>query len=332
MKDELPMSSAPLPAAPSVAPTRPWPIPTSYFSVVLGTFALGLSWRYTASVWAAPAWAGEGIVAVASALWLALVAVFIAKVFLRPDAVRAELEDAIQCCFLSLIPITTIELGVSLLPYARLLGQIVIISAVIGQLAFAMYRVPSLWRGTHSLPATTAVLYLPTVAANFASSAALASAGWRDWGMLFFGAGLFSWIALEAAVLSRMRTLASLPAPMRGVWGILLAPPFVGGNAYILSNGGEVDTLFMILTGYGALQFLFLARLLPWTLSAGYTMSLWGYSFGLGASVSVGWHLVHAAVLVQLGWVLVFLSSALLAALWVGVVVLALRGRLLAKG
>ncbi|MDO5749915.1 MAG: dicarboxylate transporter/tellurite-resistance protein TehA [Rothia sp. (in: high G+C Gram-positive bacteria)] len=326
------MSSALPLAESSAAPARPWMIPTSYFSVVLGTFALGLSWRYAFSVSNTPAWVGEGILGVASLLWLVLVVVFGLKVFKRPDAVRAELADPVLCCFLSLIPITTIELGVALLPYARMLAQTVIIAAVIAQLAFAMYRVPGLWRGKHTMEATTAVLYLPTVAANFASSAALASAGWRDWGMLFFGAGLFSWISLEAAVLSRMRTLGSLPAPMRGVWGILLAPPFVGGNAYILANGGEADTLFLILTGYGALQFLFLARLLPWTLQAGYTMSLWGYSFGLGASVSVGWHLIHAGVVPALGWGLVVLSTALLAVLWGGVAVLAVRGRLLVKG
>ena len=39
--------------------TKPFPIPTSYFSVALGTSALGLSWRYGATANLVPSWVGE---------------------------------------------------------------------------------------------------------------------------------------------------------------------------------------------------------------------------------------------------------------------------------
>ena len=311
--------------------TKPFPIPTSYFSVALGTSALGLSWRYGATAHLVPSWVGESILALASATWLALIAAFAVKLITRRDALQNELRDLVMCCFLALVPVTTIEVGISAYPYAALLGYALILIGVLGQLAFSMYRTAGLWRGTHTVAATTPVIYLPTVAANFASASGLGALGHRDWAMLFFGMGLLSWFSVEAAILGRLRTEPALDPAVRGIIGVQLAPPFVGGNAYLAANGGHVDWVFLALTGYGVLQLLFLLRLVPWVLKAGYTMSLWGFSFGLGAMAGTGMHLVAVSQLVQLGWALWILGTALIAVLWLGMLMLAIRGRLLVR-
>ena len=311
--------------------TKPFPIPTSYFSVALGTSALGLSWRYGATAHLVPSWVGESILALASATWLALITAFAVKLITRRDALRSELRDLVMCCFLALVPVTTIEVGISAHPYAAPLGYSLILIGVLGQLAFSMYRTAGLWRGTHTVAATTPVIYLPTVAANFASASGLGALGHRDWAMLFFGMGLLSWFSVEAAILGRLRTEPALDPAVRGIIGVQLAPPFVGGNAYLAANGGHVDWVFLVLTGYGVLQLLFLLRLVPWVLKAGYTMSLWGFSFGLGAMAGAGMHLVAVSQLVQLGWALWILGTALIAVLWLGMLMLAIRGRLLVR-
>ena len=311
--------------------TKPFPIPTSYFSVALGTSALGLSWRYGATAHLVPSWVGESILALASATWLALIAAFAVKLITRRDALQNELRDLVMCCFLALVPVTTIEVGISAYPYAAPLGYALILIGVLGQLAFSMYRTAGLWRGTHTVAATTPVIYLPTVAANFASASGLGALGHRDWAMLFFGMGLLSWFSVEAAILGRLRTEPALDPAVRGIIGVQLAPPFVGGNAYLAANGGHVDWVFLVLTGYGVLQLLFLLRLVPWILKAGYTMSLWGFSFGLGAMAGAGMHLVAVSQLVQLGWALWILGTALIAVLWLGMLMLAIRGRLLVR-
>lgn len=311
--------------------TKPFPIPTSYFSVALGTSALGLSWRYGATANLVPSWVGESILALASATWLALIAAFAVKLITRRDALQSELRDLVMCCFLALVPVTTIEVGISAYPYAAPLGYALILIGVLGQLAFSMYRTAGLWRGTHTVAATTPVIYLPTVAANFASASGLGALGHRDWAMLFFGMGLLSWFSVEAAILGRLRTEPALDPAVRGIIGVQLAPPFVGGNAYLAANGGHVDWVFLVLTGYGVLQLMFLLRLVPWVLKAGYTMSLWGFSFGLGAMAGTGMHLVAVSQLVQLGWALWILGTALIAVLWLGMLMLAIRGRLLVR-
>ena len=310
---------------------KPFPIPTSYFSVALGTTALALSWRYAANVNLASAWIGESIFALSAVVWALLIIAFLIKILTRRDALSAELKDLVQCCFISLIPITTIEIGAGTKLYSPDAAFYLIVIGIIGQLAFSMYRAAGLWRGLHNITATTPIIYLPTVASNFASATALATLGYHDYAILFFGAGMLSWLSLEAAILSRLRTEAEIAPAVRGIVGVQLAPAFVGGNAYLVINGGEVDVFLLALAGYGVLQLLFLLRLAKWTLAAGYTMSLWAYSFGLAAMTSVGFHLVAVNKLVELGWTMVAIGSALLVALWLGLLGLAFKGKLLVR-
>ena len=158
--------------------------------------------------------------------------------------------------------------------------------------------------------------------------------GWRTGGPGAFRLGaavLRGRHVLVSAILARLRTGPALAPAVRGIIGIQLAPAFVGGNAWLAVNGGQVDVFLLLLVGYGLLQLAFLMRLLPWVLEGGYAMSLWGFSFGLAAMASVGMHLVVAGQLVALGWVLWWLGSGLVAALWVGLLWLAVRGRLLVR-
>ena len=175
------------------------------------------------------------------------------------------------------------------------------------------------------------MLYLPTVATNFATATAMGFVGWHDMAMLFLGAGLISWFSIEAAILSRMRTLTPLPQGERGVIGIQMAPPFVGGNAYLAANGGTVDWFFLVLTGYGILQLIFLMRLLPWTLEGGFSMSMWGFSFGMASMAASGIRLTSAGMLGLVGPALTVAGTAFLVFLWAGTLYLAVKGRLLVR-
>lgn len=220
-------------------------------------------------------------------------------------------------------------MGATVFPYLSYLGYALAILGGLGQLYFASHRIAGMWRGTHVAEATTPVLYLPTVATNFATATAMGTMGWKDAAMLFFGAGLISWFSMESAILNRLRNLAPMNVGERGLMGVQLAPPFVGGNAYMAANGGTVDWFFLIMTGYGILQLLFLMRLLPWIMEGGFSMSLWGFSFGMGAMVSTGVHLSAAGVLNPLGIVLMAIGTGFLVFLWGGVAYVASQGRLL---
>lgn len=267
---------------------KPFPIPVSYFSMVLGLAGLGLALRYGSGFlpWM-PQAAGETLLGTAFFLWTAYILAYAVKwLFFREEA-AAEFHHLILCCFISLVPITTMLIGLAAIPYGRAAGAGLIGLGVLGQLAFSAYRAAGIWRGSHEETATTPLLYLPSVAGNFVSASALGALGMHDWGMLFFGMGLFSWLSLEPAILRRLRNLGPVPAPIRPLVGIQLAPPFVGAGAYLANNGGDFDTLAVLLYGYGVLQLIYLARLLPWVAENGFTNSFWAYSFGLASMAAV---------------------------------------------
>jgi hypothetical protein len=66
----------------------------------------------------------------------------------------------------------------------------------------------------------SAVLYLPTVAGSFVTAITASSLGFADWGRLAFGAGLFSWLAVESVLLHRLSTVTALQPALRPTLGI----------------------------------------------------------------------------------------------------------------
>ena len=312
-----------------------FPIPVNYFSISLGLLSLGLAWRGAANVLPdTSALIGEGILAAGGITWSLFLGIYVYKWLCCKDSAQHELQDIIQCCFISLIPITTILMGMALLPYSVLAAKGFVFIGIIAAMLFAAYRSGGLWRGTHVLDATTHVIYLPTVASSFASASALGALGLSDWGLLFFGAGAFSWLGLEAAILQRLRTGTLLPPPLRGVIGIQLAPPFVGCAAYLAVTGGQVDLAAKMLIGYGLLNLLFLLRLLPWILEKGFGVSMWAFSFGLGSMAAVGVRLQTSAAgmeLGSLGSILFWSGSLLIACLFLATLWMIVRGRFLVR-
>ena len=306
-------------------------LPVNYFAVALGTGALGAAWRTGASKGMAPDWVGESILAFNAVVWLLLVGFLVHAVVKYRAWVCSFWEHPARTCFFSLIPATTAQVGAALYPYAEVPALTLVVLGAVGQLYFASHRIAGTWRGGHAPEATSPVLYLPTVATNFATATAMGFVGWHDMAMLFFGAGLISWFSIEGAILSRLRTLTPLPQGERGIIGIQMAPPFVGGNAYLAANGGTVDWFFLVLTGYGILQLIFLMRLLPWVLEGGFSMSMWGFSFGMGSMVAGGIRLTAVGMLGFVGPVLTVAGTAFLIFLWAGTLYLAVKGRLLVR-
>lgn len=306
-------------------------LPVNYFAVALGTGALGAAWRTGASKGMAPDWVGESILAFNAVVWLLLVGFLVHAVVKYRAWVCSFWEHPARTCFFSLIPATTAQVGAALYPYAEVPALTLVVLGAVGQLYFASHRIAGTWRGGHAPEATSPVLYLPTVATNFATATAMGFVGWHDMAMLFFGAGLISWVSIEGAILSRLRTLTPLPQGERGIIGIQMAPPFVGGNAYLAANGGTVDWFFLVLTGYGILQLIFLMRLLPWVLEGGFSMSMWGFSFGMGSMVAGGIRLTAVGMLGFVGPVLTVVGTAFLIFLWAGTLYLAVKGRLLVR-
>jgi tellurite resistance protein len=137
--------------------------------------------------------------------------------------------------------------------------------------------------------------------------------GFTDAGLVFLGAGVFSWLSLEPAILQRLRSAGELPTPLRTSLGIQLAPALVACSAWLSVNGGEADTFAKLLFGYGLLQLLFMLRLMPWYLRQPFNASFWSFSFGISALATTGLHLGQARAD---GFFIIWRCRCLFLAIW----------------
>jgi tellurite resistance protein len=309
-------------------------VPASFFGIVLGLAGLGGTWRAAARVWQLPPVIGEALMLVAGIVWAIMLVLYAAKwIYAREEALR-ELEHPIQCCFVGLIGVATLLISIAVLPHSRLAAEILFAAGASFTLAFGVWRTGILWRGGRDPATTTPVLYLPTVGGAFVTATAAAALGYQDWGQLAFGAGLFSWLAIESVLLHRLYTVASMPAPLRPTLGIQLAPPVVGGVAYLSVTTGAPDMLAYAMLGYGLLQALLLLRLLPWIRQQPFAPSYWAFTFGATALATLPLRMMERGATGAVGSIAPYLfvgANIVVALIAAATLRLVLQGRLLPK-
>ena len=309
-------------------------LPAGYYGMVLGTIGMGFAWRYASTLWPVTRWPGEILVTLAMVMWLLLTAAFLTRAIRFPRSVLAEMRHPVMSSFVSLFPATTMLVAIGFVPWFRPLALALFTVGVVVQLSYAAWQSAGLWRGKHPEEATTPGLYLPTVANNFISAMACGALGFHDAGLVFLGAGVFSWLSLEPVILQRLRSAGELPSAMRTSLGIQLAPALVACSAWFSVNGGEADTFAKMLFGYGLLQLLFTLRLMPWYLSQPFNASFWSFSFGVSALATTGLHLGQSSpsgFFHAIAIPLFIFTNAIIALLLVRTFILLMQGKLLVR-
>jgi tellurite resistance protein len=261
--------------------------PASLFATVLGIVGLGASWRAAAVLWNVPGVVGESIMAAGATVWATLTLGYLVKWLVVREEALAELRHPIQCCYISLVPATMTLMGLVFAPHHHWTATALWVAGSACQIGFSAYRAGGLWRGGMSIEAVTPVLFLPSVGANLISSIVAGVLGLTSWGMLFFGMGFFSWIVIESAIVFRLWTATPLPRKLRPTIGVHMAPPVVASVAYLVNTSGPADLFVQAMWAYGALQLVMLTRLLTWVGEEPFSVSYWGYSFGVTA-ISTG--------------------------------------------
>jgi tellurite resistance protein len=179
---------------------------------------------------------------------------------------------------------------------------------------------------------TTAVLYLPTVAGSFVIATVASALGYLGWAQLIFGAGAFSWLALESVLIHRLFVADPMPPPIRPTLGIQLAPPAVGAVAYLAITTGAPDLFAHALIGYALLLTLILLRMLPWIGKQPFAASYWAFSFGVTALATAPLRMIERGDIGPLAilapWLFAF-ANLEIGALVIGTLYLIFVGRLL---
>ena len=309
-------------------------IPASLFSIVVGLSGLSTAWRSASQLWHVPTAVGEFIAAFASLCWVVLLALYSLKWIRAREEALAESRHPIQCCFIGLVGVATMLVAGGAQPHAPQVALAIFVVGLTFTIAFAAWRTGGFWQGGREVSSTTPVIYLPTVGGCFVAAIVGSTLGYDDWGRLAFGAGLFSWLALESVILHRTLTGPELPEALRPVLGLQLAPPAVGCVAYLSVTQGHPDLIAYALLGYALLQGLVLMRLLPWIwhgASAGY----WAFTFGATSLATAALKLVlrgdETGALTKLAPVLFLFGNIVVLIALFATIRLTIAGRLIEK-
>lgn len=309
-------------------------MPVSFFGMAVGTLALGNAWRAAGAQWS---WA-DAIAPVVGwfglAVYLVVLAAYLDGWRRDPSAARAELRHPIQGAFTALAPTATMLAATTLQPVLPSVALVMAAMGIAGAVGLGVWLFGRLWQGGQDPDHVTPAVYLPAVAQNFVAGTTFGMLGLPEVGLWFFGAGLFSWLAVESMIFGRAATRASLPPALRPVLGIQLAPPVVGGVTYLSVVPGGPTAVGSILLGYGLFQAALLVRLLPWIGRQPFGPGYWAFSFGVAALPTLALRLSDPAAGGVLPWLaaaLFALANLVIGGLVVGTVVLLVRGRLLPR-
>jgi tellurite resistance protein len=151
------------------------------------------------------------------------------------------------------------------------------------QLAFGVYVVGRWFTSPVEPRLVTPAMYLPPVVGNLLAAIAAGAVGQVEAGWLFFGAGVLSWILVGATLLVRHLSEGELPAPLRPLLGIELAPPAVAFVALQAIDGAHPDAALRTLLGFSLFVALVLVRLLGRFRGVPFTSAYWSFTFPVAA-------------------------------------------------
>jgi tellurite resistance protein len=258
-------------------------VPASFFSMPMGVGGLAAAWRAASRAYHGSAWVADALLALAAALWLVLFAAQVVKALTARDRLRAELEHPVQGSLAALAPASLLLLAAGIAVHSSSVALVLFWIGAAGQLAFGAYVVGR-WFTTAIEPGlVTPAMYLPPVAGNLLAATAAGALGLTDVGWLFFGAGVVAWILVAATMLGRYLSAGELPARLRPLLGIELAPPAIAFVALQSIDGPHPDAALRTLLGFSLFVALVLLRLAGTFRRVPFTAAYWAFTFPLAA-------------------------------------------------
>ena len=308
------------------------PVPVSFFSIAVGLLAFANTWRVGVRLWHLPGDVAQALTLAGLAVWAVLLVLYARKWMTHRAEAIAELRHPLQSALAALAPVASMLAAMALIPFSRDAAIVLFVVALAAQLALGLWLNGRMWMGGRPPELVTPALYLPSVAQSFVAATASAAFGWTQLGLLFFGVGLFAWLALESLILQRASNGTPLPTALRPLLGVQLAPAVVGGGSWMALTTGAPDVFAWILLGYGLYQALLLLRLLPWIREQGFVPAYWAFSFGTAALPALAMRMAErgaTGLVADLAPVLFVAANVVFAILIVKTLALLARGALL---
>jgi tellurite resistance protein len=305
-------------------------VPASFFSIVLGLAGLGAAWKAASRAYGVSDWLADGLLAVSAALWLGVLAAQVVR-GARGAAFRAELEHPITGSLAALAPASLLLIAAGIAVHSRDTALVLFWIGAAGQIALGVWIAGRWLLSPVDAKLVTPALHVPAVG-NLLAAFAAGAVGRADAGWLFFGAGVVAWLVVAATLLGRSLSAGELPAAVRPLLALEVAPPAAALVAWQSLEGGAPDVVSRMLLGVALFQGLVVARLLGRLRDVPFAPSYWAFAFPLAALAAGTLRQSAAApgsVAGALALPLFIVANASVAAIAWQTVVAASRGKLL---
>lgn len=321
------------PAAEQAAPADATPqrlehFPISFFAIVMGLMGFTLALHATETRFQAGQVASVAMLALSSAVLVAIAAVYILKAVRHWPAVADEWRHPVRIAFFPAMSISLLLLATAMMTQNPALAHLFWLAGTASQAVLTLSVIAN-WIGhrpfqpIHLSPAW----FIPAVG-NIVVPVAGARLGYVEISWLFFSAGLVFWIVLLTLVMNRLIFHDPLPGRLVPTLVILIAPPAIAFLAY-LQLAGELDGFARVLINaayvFAALVITQIGkfRTIPFALSwwaltfPVAALALASYRFGAVAGSAFHANL-GTALTALLGLIIVYLAFRTLAAMRAG--------------
>jgi tellurite resistance protein len=248
----------------------------------MGICGLGLCWRVAAQSLGAPHAIGEGLIALAAALFVVLGAMYILKLFNAPDAVAAEFRNPATSTQFGCLTIALLLLAAGILPYAPRSALAIWSAGAAGQ-CLLLLSLLGRWISEPTEAGNATPSWLIPIVGNATAPLAGVPLGFPELSWFSFAVGLMFWLTFLPLLLHRLIFHHEpLPGPLAPTLALLVASPAVICLGW-LQLTERVDETYRIVL-FAALFFVLLVLRL-WRLAAHAPVSVvwWTYTFSSAA-------------------------------------------------
>jgi tellurite resistance protein len=290
--------------------------PVAMFSSVMGICGLGLGWRAAAQVLCAPHAIGEGLIALAAALFVVLGTMYILKLFNAPGAVAAEFRNPATSSQFGCLTIALLLLAAGILPYAPHSARAVWSVGATGQ-CLLLLTLLGRWIAEPTEVSNSTPSWLIPIVGNATAALAGVPLGFPETSWFLFAVGLAFWLTFLPLLLNRLIFHHEpLPARLAPTLAVLVASPAVICLAW-LQLTGQVDATYRVILFTALFFALLVLRLWRLAVPSPASVAWWIYTFpsavlamavvryreqvsGLGSAVLASGTLCMASVVVAI--------------------------------
>jgi tellurite resistance protein len=256
-------------------------LPLALLAMPMGTGGVGLAWREAHRVLGAPAAVGETLLAFTALLWLAVVALHLARLLRHLDAGLGDVRHPVRVAFCAAPTIGLMIVAAFLHRYAQVVAVVLLGIAVALHLLVATMLLRRIL-AARGAPAMLAPPLMIPLVGNVLAPVFGPPMGFLDLSWMMFGVGVLLWLMVAPLLLHRLIAGPPLPAALKPTIAIFLAPPAVAALAMVALTGDPRGPALMF-TGVALLMATVLISLAAEIARVPFAMPWWGTTFPAAA-------------------------------------------------